>query len=119
MSDAEPGCVFCQKIAFATVEYGYDLATPGVYTFEPLNPVVPGHRLFIPKHHVATASDDPYITGRVFAAAAEYAASQRAHYNLIVNGGAHAGQTVFHLHVHYVPRVPGDGLLLPWGGVHE
>ena len=34
--------------------------------------------------------------------------------NLITSIGAAATQTVFHLHVHVVPRHEGDGLLLPW-----
>ena len=35
-------------------------------------------------------------------------------FRLVVNRGACAGQTVFHLHVHVIPRVAGDGFVFPW-----
>lgn len=110
-------CVFCEKIADDTV----DIRTPGVgvYYFEPLNPVTPGHRLFVPREHIARAEQNPGITGLVFNEAAGYARSMGSNFNLIVNSGPAAGQTVFHLHVHYVPRRAGDGLLMPWGGVES
>jgi diadenosine tetraphosphate (Ap4A) HIT family hydrolase len=106
-------CVFCDLIATSDelIE-----ETTGVYHFEPLNPVVPGHRLFIADHY-QQAHQNPAITGLLFGEAARHAARQGGDYNLIVNGGPAAGQTVFHTHVHYVPRRPGDGLLMPWGGV--
>ena len=110
------GCVFCDKITDRTAEEFDGL---GIYHFEPLGPVTPGHRLFVPREHVPRAHQQPAITGLTFAAAAQWAAKHEEDYNLIVNGGHFAGQTVFHLHVHYVPRRPGDGLLLPWGGVRE
>jgi len=102
-------CVFCTRISRGE----YDKDQPG-FTFEPLNPVVPGHRLFVSPQHVTDASQDRFITGRTFAAAAEYARRQGSDFNLITSGGVDATQTVFHLHVHYVPREANDGLLLPW-----
>lgn len=110
------GCVFCKKIKEGSVEKA-EFKYPPIYHFEPLNPVVPGHRLFIPSKHYARADVVPVITGAIFAEAASWARRQGEDFNLIVNGGPNAGQTVFHLHVHYVPRREGDGLLLPWGGV--
>ena len=102
-------CVFCTRISRGE----YDKEWPG-FSFEPLNPVVPGHRLFVPGEHVMDASQDPAITAKVFAAAAEYARWQGDDFNLITSGGSFATQTVFHLHVHYVPRTCDDGLTLPW-----
>jgi hypothetical protein len=43
-----------------------------------------------------------------------YAAGQGRDYNLIVNSGSDAGQTIKHLHIHYVPRSKDDGLVMPW-----
>lgn len=86
----------------------------GITSFIPLNPVTPGHRLFVPFWHLDTASIHPRLTGRVFQAAAEHGRAQGEDYNLIVNAGHTATQTVFHLHVHYVPRHKDDGLALPW-----
>lgn len=110
-------CVFCDKIAEGSVdESDADL---GVYSFEPLNPVVPGHRLFIAREHYEYPHQNTGVTGLLFGRAASYARLMNEDYNLIVNGGPDAGQTIRHVHVHYVPRRFEDGLLLPWGGVHE
>jgi histidine triad (HIT) family protein len=112
MSDT---CVFCAKILDGSAEYD---ARVGIWTFEPLNPVTPGHLLFIDESHFPRPHHNPAITGLLFGAAATHGGRMGEDYNLIVNGGPDAGQTVFHVHIHYVPRRPGDGLLLPWGGVH-
>lgn len=107
-------CVFCVKTAEDDVD-GWDRFGL-VANFVPLNPVVPGHRLFVPKLHVAYAPAEPVITGYVFEVASRYGAEQPEHFNLITSAGAAATQTVEHLHVHYVPRKPDDGLALPWTG---
>jgi histidine triad (HIT) family protein len=104
------GCPFCDRIAAGE----YDTTEEMVYDFEPLNPVVPGHRLFVPYEHVGTAADMPGVTGRVFKVAARWGASQQPAFNLITSAGAAATQTVPHLHIHYVPRYADDGLRLPW-----
>ena len=107
-------CVFCAKIADGSAEH----LGSGVYHFEPLNPVVPGHQLFIAEEHFAYPHHGAALTGMLFGDAARWAGLQGGDYNLIVNGGIYAGQTIHHVHVHYVPRHAGDGLLMPWGGVH-
>jgi histidine triad (HIT) family protein len=104
-------CVFCVRISRGE----YDKEYPG-FSFEPLNPVVAGHRLFVPPQHVVDAAVEPEVAGRVFAAAAEYARRQGHDFNLITSRGEYATQSVGHLHVHYVPRFEGDGLTLPWTG---
>lgn len=87
---------------------------PIVYKFEPLNPIVPGHRLFVPRTHIADAGEGPITAGAVFSAAATYAHRIGGAYNLITSKGREATQSVFHFHLHYVPREDGDGLSLPW-----
>lgn len=105
-------CPFCDRI-----ERGeYDSKVLGVVSFEPLNPVTPGHRLVVPVMHVADALAAPHETGRVFEEAARLAFGLGCDFNLITSCGADATQTVRHLHVHIVPRRPGDGLNLPWTG---
>lgn len=84
-----------------------------VVAFVPLNPVTPGHLLVVPKAHVSDALDNPAITGEVMKVAANLASRPC---NLITSAGAEATQTVFHLHVHIVPRTADDGLTLPWTG---
>lgn len=74
-----------------------------------------GHVLLIPRVHVADAATDPLVTGITMARAAELANRlDYADFNIITSRGAAATQTVFHLHVHLIPRVEGDGLALPW-----
>lgn len=103
-------CVFCKRIGLSE----FDFEDAYAVSFEPLNPVVHGHRLFVPKMHLADAATHPEITGKVMEFAAKYASTSRADFNLITSAGQSATQSVFHLHIHYVPRQYGDNLFLPW-----
>lgn len=109
-------CVFCQRAASSL----YDGATtslndPTVINFEPLNPVTPGHRLFLPKYHIEHGPFSGNVVGITFRAAHEFATrSRNEDFNLIISSGSAATQTQPHIHVHYVPRRKGDGLTLPW-----
>ena len=105
-------CVFCQKIADR--DNVWEHPELPVVCFEPLDPITPGHMLFVPKHHTPNYMENPLQTGLTYMAAAEYAYIQGGSSNLITSAGTDATQTVFHLHVHYVPRSEGDGLVLPW-----
>jgi histidine triad (HIT) family protein len=107
-------CSFCDRIAAG--EYDSANMAQSVVNFEPLNPVVPGHRLAVPVRHVQDALADPSLTGEVFEFAAVLGRLAGQPCNLITSAGAAASQTVLHLHVHVVPRAEGDGLLLPWAG---
>ena len=105
-------CVFCDIIngkAPAEIRKNWDHAIALV----PLNPVVEGHLLIIPKLHVANAAEDPDVTGDAMACAAEYARIYDS-FNIITSAGSAATQTVGHLHLHLIPRAEGDGLSLPW-----
>lgn len=107
------GCVFCGRIEREDYE---PTRRFDVVMFEPLNPVTQGHRLFVPKRHLESARDSVMETGFVMQAAAAYGSGENADFNLITSSGPAATQTVPHLHVHYVPRHPSDGLSLPWTG---
>jgi histidine triad (HIT) family protein len=103
-------CVFCDidKIKSAKIEYrGMGNM---VMVFEPLNPVVPGHLLVVNKRHSEDFTDKPMV----FAETAKVAAEKGGAYNLITSKGREATQSVFHCHIHLVPRLNGDGLKLPW-----
>lgn len=111
------GCVFCDIVAGrapATVVADW----PGAIAIVPLCPVVDGHVLVIPRTHVTDAARNPLITGRTMLRAAEYAAAQGLPFNLITSAGREATQSVFHLHIHYVPRAAADQLMVPWGTLH-
>jgi diadenosine tetraphosphate (Ap4A) HIT family hydrolase len=112
---AERGCPFCRKVLDGSAE---QIGVSGVYHFEPLNPVTPGHRLFIPEFHYEDVIDAHAASGAVFEWASWWAEKEYPdeQFNLITSRGRDAPQTIRHLHVHYVPRRPGDGLHLPWTG---
>jgi histidine triad (HIT) family protein len=103
-------CVFC-KIANAEAPADIVYDARHFMAFTPLNPVTPGHTLVIPKSHYEDASANTWVTGLAAEVAAIIAVKP---YNLIINCGVEASQTVMHLHWHVVPRRAGDGLLLPW-----
>lgn len=85
-----------------------------IIDIEPLNPVVKGHRLVIPKEHVTDFVDSPEVSARVMEYASNLAKKLGGDYNLITSKGRYATQTVYHLHIHLVPRKENDNLLLPW-----
>jgi hypothetical protein len=116
-------CVFCQRIKAED----YDFAWLGGVSFEPLNPVTPGHRLFVSRDHESPL-DNPYAyhreapeprgVGGVLPLFDMWRKDQgiTGDYNLILNAGPTATQTIEHLHLHYIPRRADDGLTLPWTG---
>lgn len=107
-------CVFCAivgKAAPATILREWE----DCIAIVPLAPVTPGHALVLPRIHVHDASTDPTMTGMVMIRAAQMAKVWHS-YNLITSVGEDATQSVFHLHVHIVPRHDDDRLALPWTG---
>ncbi len=108
-------CPFCKRIKAGE----YDYEDSYCVGFEPLSPVTPGHWLAVPRVHVTDAMASPKAAGNTLHFAAELAGlMELGHCNFITSAGALATQSVYHLHVHVVPRRAGDGLLLPWGGQH-
>jgi histidine triad (HIT) family protein len=106
-------CVFCEintGRAPATFVHEWSDAIAIV----PLNPVVDGHTLVIPKTHVTDFADDLAVSAAAMRRAAQLAAESDQPMNLITSRGREATQSVFHLHLHLVPRAEGDGLSLPW-----
>lgn len=105
------GCLFCERIALKS----YDRASTLAVSFEPLNPVVPGHLLVVPRMHVVDAVEMPSVTAETMRFAA-LLADDVGDCNLITSIGPLATQSVRHLHIHIVPRRAGDELALPWTG---
>lgn len=106
-------CPFCDRIA--TREY--DFTDARSVAFQPLNPVVPGHFLVVPRMHCSSALGNPIQAGHAMRYAAFMALQMElGAVNFITSAGAAATQSVPHLHIHVVPRREGDGLHLPWTG---
>ncbi len=77
-------------------------------------PVSPGHKLIIPKRHVASFFDlTPAERTAVFDLVVQAKAqiqndTNPAGFNIGINDGEAAGQTIHHLHIHLIPRYDGD-----------
>ena len=115
----QPSCPFCRV---PKEERYYD--GPLVFGIWDARPVSPGHALLIPKRHVPGWFDaSPEERAELMAATDHARAAIEATYspdgyNIGVNVGEAAGQTVFHLHVHVIPRYSGD-VHNPRGGVRH
>ena len=111
----EAGCPFCSGES-AVLRNAHAFALPDRY------PVTPGHLLIVPRRHVANFFQTTLRERRALFALLERAKrllDQRhspAGYNVGINVGEAAGQTVMHAHVHLIPRYRGD-VANPRGGV--
>ncbi len=118
-SSGGAGCPFCSPEPLRVI---FD--TPPVLALWDAFPVTDGHALVVPHRHVSTwfeASEDERIAiirsiDRVKEEIER--SSDPAGYNIGMNVGAAAGQTIPHLHVHVIPRYPGD-MPDPRGGVRH
>ncbi|MGW7636103.1 HIT family protein [Streptomyces decoyicus] len=110
-------CVFC-SIAAGTAPATITREWPDALAVRPrTGGVNPGHVFVLPRVHVEDAGTDPHVTATVMRRAAELMAEHPAA-NLITSKGPEATQSVYHLHVHVVPRQADDGLPLPWTPQH-
>lgn len=107
-------CIFCRILRGDAPEPENFETDKTVASFTPLNPVTPGHRIFIPRMHIQDAAESPFWVGILFMAAADYASRRRNAFNLITSAGEWASQRIMHLYIHYIPRQPNDNLRLPW-----
>ncbi|MEM7681505.1 MAG: HIT family protein [Planctomycetota bacterium] len=122
---ADTDCVFC-KIVAGQIPCHKLLEDDHVLGFLDVGPVSPGHALLIPKGHYPALHDVPAETAAALGAALPKLASALRevggfdHYNVLQNNGAPAGQAVFHVHFHLIPRRSGDsrgegvGLRFDW-----
>jgi histidine triad (HIT) family protein len=109
-------CVFC-RIIDGELEASRVYADRQVVAFMDLEPVNPGHILVVLRRHASSLSDlEPGEGAQVFRIAQLAAAAVRQArlvcegVNLLLADGATAGQEVFHVHLHVIPRFQGDGL---------
>lgn len=103
-------CVFCDinTIKSEVTEIN------NCYVFKPLNPVVPGHILIVNKTHTEDFTDNAVVFAETCVTASIVADQIGGDFNLITSKGQAATQSVFHCHIHLVPRKENDGLTLPW-----
>lgn len=106
-------CPFCEILAGrapANIAHEWDDAI----ALHPLGPVTPGHILIVPREHVADFGEVPDVSAATMRRAAEYIQGQEGAWNVITSRGRIATQSVWHLHLHLVPRRENDRLALPW-----
>ncbi len=105
-------CVFCKIIA-GEIPGTLVFQDGQVTAFRDLNPAAPTHILIVPNKHIdsinSLADQDEALVGHLFTAARQIAAQEgiaEGGYRLTINTNAHAGQTVFHLHLHLLGGAP-------------
>jgi histidine triad (HIT) family protein len=108
-------CVFCGIIA-GDQPASFVYSDGGVVAFLDVRPVTPGHLLVVPRVHAELLADLPEATApELFGAALRLQRALRGSglrcdgVNLFLADGEAAGQEVAHVHLHVVPRFPGDG----------
>ena len=112
-------CIFC-KIATGDISARMIYENDEFCVFLDQYPASPGHTLVIPKAHYANIFEMPSeLVGRLYELVQRVATSLRhsldtPHVNILQNNGSLAGQTVFHYHVHIIPRYEGDGVTMKW-----
>jgi len=115
MNNNSQHCPFCHP---EDILFENDLA----YSILDNSPVNPGHLLIIPKRHVAdfflTTEKEKVALLSLLDEAKSYLDRKHAPagYNIGINVGEVAGQTIFHVHLHLIPRYQGD-MENPRGGV--
>ncbi len=108
------------KIARGEIPAAKVLETDRALAFLDINPVNPGHVLLIPKDVYPTVADLPDDLAAHLGSLlprlcrAVKAATGADAINVISNNGPVAGQTIFHIHWHVIPRYSGDAVRWPW-----
>lgn len=115
----DDNCIFC-KLANGV------FSTNSIYEDEDFNvildlgPATKGHALILPKEHYKNLYELPEETaGKVFKLAKKLATEMTQKlgadgFNIVQNNNEVAGQTVFHFHMHLIPRYEGDGQHILW-----
>ncbi len=113
----DENCIFCKIIAgqLPCCKVYEDAA---VIAFLDINPIVHGHTLVVPKNHYPTILELPFSEGGALTKALKVVGGGLLHgtkangFNCVQNNFSAAGQMVFHVHWHLIPRFDNDQLLL-------
>lgn len=115
----DENCIFCKILAG-------EIPSTAVYEDDDfkaildVNPAAQGHVIILPKNHAANIYELPdEDASKIMIVAKKIAtAIEKAYHcdgvNILQNNGEAAGQTVFHLHVHVIPRFKGDTVNIGW-----
>ena len=112
-------CIFC-KLANGVCPTNSIYEDDDFNVILDLGPATKGHALILPKEHYANIYELPEEkAGKVMILAKKLATKMTERlgadgFNLVQNNGTCAGQTVFHFHVHLIPRYENDGQNMLW-----
>ncbi len=112
-------CIFC-KIANGEIPSKTLYEDEQFRVILDLGPATKGHALILPKDHFANLYELPDETAAKVMQLAKKMATQMTEklgcdgFNLVQNNGETAGQTVFHFHLHLIPRYENDGQEIGW-----
>ncbi len=112
-------CIFC-KIANGEIPSKTLYEDERFRVILDMGPAAKGHALVLPKEHFANLYELPEDWCRDAFALAKRMAGQMTKslscdgFNLVQNNGEVAGQTVFHFHIHMIPRYHDDGQTIGW-----
>ncbi|MBQ7585987.1 MAG: HIT family protein [Desulfovibrionaceae bacterium] len=110
-------CIFC-AIVQGQIPSSKVFESEHLYAFLDLNPANKGHTLIVPRLHCADILDVNPVIGKEFIDAVQRIAravmsvTGSSGFNVIQNNGKVAGQEIFHLHWHIIPRFENDGFSL-------
>lgn len=112
-------CIFC-KIANGEIPSATIYEDDDFRVILDLGPAADGHALVVPKKHYANIYEMPdELAGKAMITAKKVVSFLKDAlpcdgYNIVQNNGESAGQTVFHFHMHLIPRHNGDGVGVTW-----
>jgi histidine triad (HIT) family protein len=115
----DPDCLFC-KIVAGELPATVIAEDERTVAFMDINPATRGHALVVPREHAVDLLSVPEEDLAACAAAAKRVAARAKEVlgadgvNLLNSCGSAAWQTVFHFHLHVIPRYADDPLRLPW-----
>jgi histidine triad (HIT) family protein len=105
-------CLFC-KIAAGDIPSTEVFSDDEFYAFRDINPGAPTHVLIVPRKHIARIDEadatDGELLGRLLLRAnaiAEAEGLKESGFRYVINSGAGAGQSVFHIHLHILGGRP-------------
>ncbi len=112
-------CIFC-KIANGEIPATEICENEGFRVILDLGPASKGHALVLPKEHYRDITELPEkAAGEAFSLAGKVGKAMQlglgaAGFNIVQNNGVVAGQTVFHFHIHVIPRYEGGPGMVSW-----
>ncbi len=112
-------CIFC-KLANGVFETNKIYEDDDFTVILDAAPATKGHALILPKEHYANIYElDDEIAGKALKLAKKLVIHMTDKldcdgFNIVQNNGEAAGQTVFHFHMHLIPRHKGDGAFIQW-----